>query len=97
MKQLFLKYTIALAIVYTSVTSCSTSAFFYNPTKKLSYYPDTSIYNVEEINFKASDGNNLNGWFLKSKISKPIIATVLQLHGNGGNISYQYHFAERFA
>ena len=35
----------------------------------------------------------LNGWFLKPK-NKTIVATVLQLHGNGGNISYQYQFAK---
>jgi fermentation-respiration switch protein FrsA (DUF1100 family) len=34
----------------------------------------------------------LNGWFLKPK-SGEAKATVLQLHGNGGNISYQYQFA----
>lgn len=72
--------------------ACSTSAFFYAPEKKLAGRPDTSIYNVEEINFKASDGKNLNGWFLKPK-DIPVKATVLQLHGNGGNISYQYQFA----
>lgn len=74
------------------LSSCSTSAFFYAPYTKIVNTPDTSIYNVEEINFKASDGKILNGWFLKPK-TKTIVATVLQLHGNGGNISYQYQFA----
>ncbi|MCW3084266.1 MAG: hypothetical protein JWP12_1632 [Bacteroidetes bacterium] len=81
-----------LLLLAILASSCSTSAFFYGPEKKLAYYPDTTIYHVEEINFKASDGKNLNGWFLKPK-SIPVKATVLQLHGNGGNISYQYQFA----
>ena len=81
-----------LLLFIIQASSCSTSAFFYGPEKKLAYYPDTTIYNVEELNFKASDGKNLNGWFLKPK-GTPVKATVLQLHGNGGNISYQYQFA----
>jgi fermentation-respiration switch protein FrsA (DUF1100 family) len=75
------------------LSSCSTSSFFYAPTKELKYYPDTSVFNVEVINFKSGNGNTLNGWFLKPK-NIPAKATVLQLHGNGGNISYQYQFAE---
>lgn len=74
-------------------SSCSTSSFFYAPEKELAHYPDTSVYNVEVINFKSGNGNTLNGWFLKPK-GIPVKATVLQLHGNGGNISYQYQFAE---
>lgn len=92
MKFLSLKYVFVLLITFV-IASCSTSSFFYVPTKKLAYYPDTSIYHVEEINFNATDGKTLNGWFLKPK-QKPIIATVLQFHGNGGNISYQFQFAE---
>lgn len=84
---------ILIFLLSASITSCSTSSFFYVPTKKLAYYPDTSIYNVEEINFNATDGKILNGWFLKPK-QKLVIATVLQFHGNGGNISYQFQFAE---
>ncbi|MCE3279994.1 MAG: hydrolase or acyltransferase, alpha/beta fold family [Bacteroidetes bacterium] len=82
-------------VILTCITlcSCSTSAFFYAPSKELVHYPDTSSYNVEVINFKSGNGNTLNGWFLKPK-SGEIKATVLQLHGNGGNISYQYQFAE---
>ncbi len=66
---------------------------FYGPTKELKYYPDTNIYSVEEINIKSKNGKNLNGWLLKPK-NDSVIATVLQLHGNGGNISYQYQFSE---
>lgn len=87
-----LKYFIVIVITI-AVESCSTSSFFYVPTKKMAYYPDTSIFNVEEINFNATDGKVLNAWFLKPK-QQSAIATVLQFHGNGGNISYQFQFAE---
>lgn len=89
-------------VIYTSLFlgltvllfNCNLSnKLFYGPTKELKYYPDTSIYSVEEINIKSNNGKNLNGWFLKPK-HDTVFATVLQLHGNGGNISYQYQFSE---
>lgn len=73
--------------------SCSTSAFFYAPYKELKKYPDTSYYGFEEISFKTGNGKLLNGWFLKPK-EGAVKGTVLQLHGNGANISYQYSFAK---
>lgn len=86
-------YVLALLLAFATLSSCSTSSFFYAPYKELKQFPDTSFYNVEVINFKSSNGNTLNGWFLKPKTGD-IKATVLQLHGNGGNISYQYQFAK---
>lgn len=71
----------------------SSCTFFYSPSKKLVTYPDSTHYHIEEITFKATNGKTLHGWFLKPKNSN-VIATVLQLHGNAGNISYQYQFAE---
>ncbi|HEX8514767.1 MAG TPA: alpha/beta fold hydrolase [Bacteroidia bacterium] len=84
--------TFAILIIVV-LSSCSTSSFFYAPSHDFAHYPDTAVYNVEEINFKSGNGNTLNGWFLKPK-NMAAKATVLQLHGNGGNISYQYQFAE---
>lgn len=88
-----MKNIIFSIITALTLSSCSTSSFFYAPEKQLAHYPDTAIYNVEVVNFKSGNGNTLNGWFLKPK-NIPVKATVLQLHGNGGNISYQYQFAE---
>ncbi len=92
MKFQVLKHLFA-GLLAISIASCSTSSFFYAPTKKLAYYPDSSIYNVAEVNFSATNGKILNGWFLTPK-HKLVVATVLQFHGNGGNISYQFQFAE---
>jgi fermentation-respiration switch protein FrsA (DUF1100 family) len=64
---------------------------FYVPLKELKQLPDTALYSYEEVYFEGGDEKKLHGWFLKPK-GKPY-ATVLQLHGNGGNISYQYQFA----
>ncbi|MBI4931969.1 MAG: alpha/beta hydrolase [Bacteroidetes bacterium] len=72
-------------------SSCSTSKFFYYPDKEVIYSPDTFKCRYEEVNFKAPDENTLNGWFIKPKSDTvKIIATILFLHGNGGNIGYQF-------
>lgn len=87
------KHLLLSLLLLSLLCSCSTSSFFYAPSSDFAASPDSSIYNIETVNFKSGDGNTLNGWFLKPK-KETAKATVLQLHGNGGNISYQYHFAE---
>ncbi len=82
-----------LIFIIAFFTSCSTSSFFYAPSKEFVTYPDSILFHIQEINFKATNGKNINGWFLKPK-DKEIIGTVLQLHGNAGNISSQYQFTE---
>lgn len=43
--------------------------------------------NLEEVQFAASDGTRLHGWFCPSHLESPR-AVVLYCHGNGGNVSY---------
>lgn len=50
---------------------------------------DNIDYTIESVVFKSSDGNNLNGWFIRPKSIVPTI-TLLHLHGNGGNLLFQY-------
>src|SRR5437868_5170384 len=92
MRNTIFKYSILFFIVIAVHFSCSTSSFFYAPIKDFVRFPDTASYKLEEINFKSGDGKILNGWFLKLK-NIAVVGTVLQFHGNGGNISYQYQFA----
>ena len=40
-------------------------------------------FTIESVVFKSTSGNDLNGWLLKPKNSKPTI-TLLHLHGNAG-------------
>ena len=93
MRNIISKNFITLCIALTACSACSTSAFFYAPSKTFVHYRDTTSYHLEEINFKATDGNTLNGWFIKPK-NKIIAGTVLIFHGNGGNISNNYQSAE---
>jgi len=58
---------------------------FY-PTKEISSYPDRDDLKFQDIFFKASDGTELNGWFIPYENSK---YTILFCHGNAGNISHR--------
>jgi dipeptidyl aminopeptidase/acylaminoacyl peptidase len=42
-------------------------------------------FTIESVLFESTDGNILNGWFLKPKDTKPTV-TLLHLHGNSGFI-----------
>ena len=91
MKRISKIFFLLLCLAILFFHSCSTSALFFHPNKDIAYHPDTSQCRYEEVNFKAPDGSNLNGWFIKPKSdTTKIISTVLFLHGNGGNISYQF-------
>lgn len=95
-KKILKRLSITLLVLIISILIISpylSNAIFFGPDKTLTNYPDTTTYRVEEVNFKSINGKNLNAWFLKPKHDS-VIATILQLHGNGGNISYQYQFAE---
>jgi len=47
-------------------------------------------YLIENTTFLSSSGNQLNAWFVKPKAQKPI-ATILHLHGSGGNLISHFH------
>lgn len=51
---------------------------------------------AEDVWFRTSDGENLNGWFFTSA-TKPAPATIIYFHGNGGNISNLGWVGERLA
>lgn len=87
------KLLLAFILCAFFISSCSTSSFFYVPYKEFKYFPDTTKYFLEEVNFKSANGKNLNGWFFKPK-NTTIIGTILHFHGNAANISYQYQFSD---
>jgi fermentation-respiration switch protein FrsA (DUF1100 family) len=91
MKKLLL-YFFSFITISLCILSCSTASFFYAPTKLLKDVPDTALYNYEQISFKGGNDKMLQGWSFHPDTA--VIGTVVQLHGNGGNISYQYQFAK---
>src|SRR3989344_688866 len=46
-------------------------------------------YTIESVIFSSANGHKLNGWMMKQTNSKHS-ATILHLHGNAGNLLYQY-------
>jgi len=49
----------------------------------------THDYSIESVVFRCSNGDTLNGWFLRpSKL--PVTATLLHIHGNAGSLISQY-------
>ena len=63
----------------------------YFPTRDLFGTPRDRGFEYEEVRLTTSDGVGLHGWFVPAPAAR---ATVLYLHGNGGNIS---HRLERIA
>lgn len=84
-----MKNSILFIVLVLLFASCGTSSFFYQPYADLREIPDTSRYDYENVNFPTANGKLLNGWFIRPKKGE-VIATVLHLHGNAANISYQY-------
>jgi hypothetical protein len=60
----------------------------HQPTTFLKNWKDTIVidYTIESVLFKSTNGDTLNGWFLKPKNQTPEI-TLLQLHGNAGSLA----------
>ena len=59
----------------------------HQPTTFLKNGKDTILinYTIESVLFKSTNGDTLNGWFLKPKNQKPTI-TLLEIHGNAGTL-----------
>jgi len=60
----------------------------YHPTKELLETPAKFGITYEEINFKTSDDETLNGWYVPAENAK---VTILYCHGNAGNIHHRLH------
>jgi fermentation-respiration switch protein FrsA (DUF1100 family) len=58
----------------------------YYPSKDVYASPDQYGFKYEEVTFKTSDGELLNGWYVPSDNAK---YTVLFMHGNAGNITHR--------
>lgn len=60
------------------------SRFLYFPTRPLHTTPAAANLDYEEVDFPATDGTALHGWYLPGEAGKPL---VLLCHGNAGNIA----------
>jgi len=64
------------------------SKLLYFPNPKSDAVPSDLGMSYEEVEFSASDGVKLHGWFVPA--AKPV-ATLLFCHGNAGDVSYRIH------
>jgi uncharacterized protein len=60
--------------------------FVYYPFSSLQATPKDAGLNYEEVYLNTSDGLKIHGWFVPHENPR---ATLLFLHGNGGNISHR--------
>ena len=74
-------FLVGLAIIL--IMGCD--GCFYFPSREIVYTPQTFHIDYDEVRFKASDGVELWGWFLKAE--GPPKGTVIHFHGNAQNIS----------
>jgi fermentation-respiration switch protein FrsA (DUF1100 family) len=65
----------------------------YHPYKEIPGTPRNLGIDYEDVNFKTSDGQTLNGWFIPVKSTE---VTVLYCHGNAGNIYHRLHKVKFF-
>jgi pimeloyl-ACP methyl ester carboxylesterase len=65
--------------------SCQGS-FLYHPSRVLDNNPESINLSYESVDFNASDGTNLHGWYIPAEKHRGV---VLFCHGNGGNISHR--------
>jgi fermentation-respiration switch protein FrsA (DUF1100 family) len=80
---------IALLLGYAAVSFfvwLMQDRFLYFPTRDHAGTPDTVGLPYEEIWLIAEDGVRLHAWFIPAPHAR---ATMLFLHGNGGNISHR--------
>lgn len=52
-------------------------------------------FTIESVVFKSSNGNKINGWFLKPKHPTPLV-TIIHFHGNAGNLLSQFELMSPF-
>lgn len=69
------------------------SQYIYQPYKGVTSTPAEINLDYEEVNFKASDGVELHGWWIPHANT---VYTLLFLHGNAGNISHRLPSLEVF-
>lgn len=74
-------YVLVLALVYAFQ-----DRLIYFPTRELVTTPRDHGFDYEDVWLATEDGVRIHGWFIGAPGAR---ATVLHLHGNGGNISHR--------
>ena len=97
MKKIFMQLLLSLAFILVSVWLLLSlllslllylfqPAFVYYPLRNLAATPDRVGLAYRNVRLEAADGVALHAWYLPHPAPR---ATLLFLHGNGGNISHR--------
>lgn len=74
------------ALVAAAASACSDVLFF--PSPRIHITPDEIGLVHDEVEFAATDGTTLHGWFLHARpVGPDPVPTVVYFHGNAGNVS----------
>ncbi|MCK5558231.1 MAG: alpha/beta hydrolase [Candidatus Hydrogenedentes bacterium] len=86
---IFVSVFIGLAVILTVFQS----RFIYFPERGIIMTPREIGLSYEAVNFEASDGVKLSGWFVPAEDPRGV---VLFCHGNAGNISHRLESIQVF-
>jgi hypothetical protein len=64
---------------------------FYFPTHDVPATPEKWGFRYEDVDFKSTDGTDLNGWFLPAR-GEETKGTVVFSHGNAGSVGHHLGF-----
>lgn len=79
---------VLVAVIVGALARCTNVLdryFIYFPSRELEATPGDAGMEFEDVEFRASDGVALHGWFVPGSGD----ATLVWFHGNGGNISHR--------
>jgi fermentation-respiration switch protein FrsA (DUF1100 family) len=78
--------TAAVLVLLSAILYIFQPNFVYFPSAPLVTTPKLIALDYEDVAIKTKDGIRLHGWYLPHEAPR---ATLLFLHGNGGNISHR--------
>jgi uncharacterized protein len=77
-------YLLALLVILMMVGCSLLNRYILVPKEEVVATPETYQLNYRDVWFPASDGTQLNGWWLPAASDRPLIVFF---HGNAGNVS----------
>ncbi len=81
--------SLAYGVTFLVLWSQLEKRFVFFPVAELLYTPSDVGLEYEDVTFQASDGLNLQAWFIPGDPAAGSGLTWLWFHGNGGNIGHR--------
>lgn len=88
----FFAFRVLPALLLLSFLLPACSSLFYYPSRVQFFDPAKMGFPPREVNFTASDGTKLFGWFFAARVKdhRPVQGTIIQFHGNAENLSSHF-------